>query len=255
MSSSRVFSRRRFATSSAGALALAATGSFAVTSLATATSTDRMQVNASGLRLRSGPGTGYAILASLAKGAIVRVLEQAGNANGYAWVKVQVEATGKTGFVAASFLSPLSGGGQLPAGSMVHVFTGGGRANLRSAPGTSARIVTTVGDGTTGTVMEGPVPANGYSWYKINFGDVRGWMAHILLAPGGGSDRARVKVASGPLNVRREPAGTIITTVPTGTTGFVTTDMPQDANGYTWVNVQFDSGIRGWVAKNFLTWL
>jgi hypothetical protein len=31
--------------------------------------------------------------------------------------------------------------------------------------------------------------------------------------------------------------------------------MPQDANGYTWVNVQFDDGIRGWVAKNFLTWI
>jgi uncharacterized protein YraI len=31
--------------------------------------------------------------------------------------------------------------------------------------------------------------------------------------------------------------------------------MPQEANGYVWVNVQFNGGLRGWVAKKFLVWI
>jgi uncharacterized protein YgiM (DUF1202 family) len=194
---------------------------------------------------------------SLALGTHVLFLEAAGPANGYDWAKVQVVSSGTTGFVASQFLSPISSG-QFPIGSMVHVDTaGGGGANLRSAPGTSAGVVRVVANGTTGTVQDGPSEASGYTWYKIFFGDATGWMATIVLEAGGGSDRARVKVASGPLNVRQRPgtSSTIIATVATGATGFTTTEMPQDANGYTWANVQFDNGIRGWVAINFLVWL
>lgn len=70
----------------------------------------------------------------------------------------------------------------------------------------------------------------------------------------GGSD---VRVADGPLNVRSRPGtgSAIIATVPTGATGAVTNQMPQEANGYVWVNVTFfisQGGPTGWVAKDFL---
>lgn len=66
-----------------------------------------------------------------------------------------------------------------------------------------------------------------------------------------------MKVARGPLNVRTSPNGPIIRTVATGMRGRVTEQMPQEANGYIWINVQFEdqAWTRGWVAKNFLTWL
>jgi uncharacterized protein YraI len=82
-------------------------------------------------------------------------------------------------------------------------------------------------------------------------------MATVVLAEGGGSDRAWVRVNSGPLNVRTGPSlsAPITFRMPTGAKGYTTTDMPQDADGYVWVNVQFENGVRGWVVKNYLTWL
>ena len=73
------------------------------------------------MRLRSGAGTGYPVIGSLSAGAIVRVLQWAGSANGYDWAKVEVESSGKVGYVAGTYLSPLSSGGGWEIGSMVHV--------------------------------------------------------------------------------------------------------------------------------------
>lgn len=174
-------SRRRLLVVAAGT----ATATFAPTSLsdAFARSTDAMKVNSNGVRLRSGPGLGYRVLASLSTGVIVRHTEPAGVADGYRWTKCMVESSGTWGYVATTFLSPL----------------------------------------------EDP----------------------------GGSDRPVVKVSAGPLRVRSQPglSGSVIASMPAGSRGVVTTEMPQEADGYVWVNVQFDAGPRGWVAKSFLTWV
>jgi len=249
----RTLSRRRFLVSSAGAAVVAVPSLLTVPS-AGARSTDRLRVTVNGLRLRSGPGTGKGVIASLAKGTVVRNLfAEAVKANGYTWIKVEVDSTGAVGWVASEFLGPVDQG--WPIGSMAHVAVS--RANLRSSPSLSAGVVTTVGQGTTGTVVDGPGSGSGHTWYKLNFGDAQGWMSTTVLAPGGGSDRSYVRVASGPLRVRRNPGlnGAVIASMPTGARGYSTTSMPQDADGYVWVNVQFDSGVRGWVAKNFLVWL
>jgi uncharacterized protein YgiM (DUF1202 family) len=257
MGSRQVFSRRRFLAGSAGAAMLVALPSLA--SPAGATSTDVRKINANGVRLRSAPGTGSSILGSLSTGTEVRYLEPGGSASGYDWTKIKVISSGSVGYVASQFLSPITspggGGGQFAIGSMVHVDAAGGRANLRSAP--NGGVIRVLNNGLSGTVVDGPQQGGGYTWYKINFGDVQGWMATVVLAAGGGSDRSMVQVADGPLNVRRNPgtSSAIVGTAQTGRKGYVTTKMPQEANGYVWVNVQFTSGLEGWVAKNFLTFL
>lgn len=175
---SSTFSRRRFVASAAGAAAIAASAAI-VASPAGARSTDRYLVSVSGLRLRTGPGTGYAVITSLAKGTEVRYLAWGGTANGYDWAKVEVVSTGRVGYVAFQYLTS------------------------------------------------------------------------IIVA------RPLVKVNSGPLNVRSAPglSSSIIRTVPAGTYGNVTEQMPVTKDGYVWVNVTFSSyGVTGWVAKNFLTW-
>ena len=251
---SRVLSRRRFLVSSVGAAAVAAVPSLLTVGSASARSTDRLRVTVNGLRLRRGPGTGYGVITSLARGTVVRNLfAEPVAANGYTWLKVQVDATGAIGWAASEFLGPVDAG--WPIGSMAHVAVA--RAALRSSPSLSAGVITAVGQGTTGTIVDGPASGSGHTWYKLNFGDVQGWMSTVVLTPGGGSDRSYVKVASGPLRVRRDPGlnGAVITSMPTGARGYTTTSMPQEADGYVWVNVQFDNGVRGWVAKNFLVWL
>lgn len=87
-----------------------------------------------------------------------------------------------------------------------------------------------------------------------------GYVATTFLSPledPGDPDRPVVQVSAGPLRVRSAPglSGAVIASMPTGARGVITTEMPQEADGYVWVNVQFDSGPRGWVAKSFLTWL
>lgn len=251
-----ILSRRRFLAGSATASAMVVASSLLGLSRASATASSFFVVINPGLRLRSGPGKGYKILASLAMGTSVEYLASGGRADGYEWAKVRVVSSGKTGFVAFTSLAPIPSDG-FEIGQMVHVEAGGGRGNLRSGPGTGYRVVSTISSGTTGTIKDGPVEANGYFWYKVSFGNVTGWIVTSVLAPGAGLDRAWVRVASGPLNVRKSPGlnGQILGRVSTGATGFVTTDMPQEANGFVWVNVQFNGGLRGWVAKKFLVWI
>ncbi len=251
-----LMSRRRFLVGSAVASAVVISPTLLGPTPAVATAGDMFVTIRPGVRLRSGPGLGFSVLASLPMGATVERLASGGMADGYEWATVRVASSGKTGFVVGTFLAPIpSDGFQL--GQMVHVEAGGGRGNLRSGPGTGYQVVSKLSSGTTGTIKDGPVETNGHFWYKVSFGDVTGWIVTAVLAPGAGSDRAWVRVANGSLNVRKHPGlnGQILGHVSAGATGFVTTDMPQEADGYVWVNVQFNRGLRGWVASAFLTWV
>lgn len=63
----------------------------------------------------------------------------------------------------------------------------------------------------------------------------------------------RVQVSSGPLNVRSAPSisGTLLGTQSTGVLGTVISG-PTFADGYWWWNINFDSGVDGWSAEDFL---
>ncbi|HLZ69350.1 MAG TPA: peptidoglycan DD-metalloendopeptidase family protein [Dehalococcoidia bacterium] len=50
--------------------------------------------------------------------------------------------------------------------------------NVHDAPSLNGTIVDCVPDGTTGTVMDGPVQADGYTWYRL---DNRGWVVSTYL--------------------------------------------------------------------------
>lgn len=64
-------------------------------------------------------------------------------------------------------------------GDIVRVTTG---LNVRTEPGTSGSKITTMATGSTGTVLEGPVYADGYTWWKINYYDgTTGWSADNWL--------------------------------------------------------------------------
>lgn len=64
----------------------------------------RVRVTADGLRLRSGPGTGYGIITSYARGAAAHVLEGPRSGDGHQWYRVDVSTDGNVGWFAATFL-------------------------------------------------------------------------------------------------------------------------------------------------------
>ena len=171
------FSRRRFVASAAGAVAIATTGAAIASSPASARSSDRFIVTANGLRLRSGPGTGYSVLASLAKGTEVRFLESGGRANGYDWGKFEVVSTGKVGYLAFQFLV-----GKAVSGPQVKVTSGPLR--VRSAPGLGGSVLRTVPTGAVGQVTtQMPQTKDGYVWVNVAFSSygVTGWVAKNFL--------------------------------------------------------------------------
>jgi uncharacterized protein YgiM (DUF1202 family) len=155
----------------------------------------------------------------------------------------------------AASASAQSGGYEPGSTFYVDTATGGG-ANLRAEASISGEVITVVSAGTEGRILQGPRSADGYDWYGVEIAGTTGWMASSVMAPGDGGDGADVQVADGPLNVRATPGldGDILGTVAFAITGKVTAEMPQEADGYVWVNVRFfdTANTTGWVAREFL---
>ena len=80
---------------------------------------------------------------------------------------------------AESALGVAPSGSPIVIGGTVRVTTG---LNVRTEPGTSGSKITTMAAGSTGTVLDGPVSAEGYVWWRISYDDgTTGWSADNWL--------------------------------------------------------------------------
>jgi N-acetylmuramoyl-L-alanine amidase len=251
-----MITRRTFLAGTAGAL---------VAAVAPATSLKR-QASAAGvytvvsgpLNLRTGPGLGHGVIASLPIGTHVEFIESSGWADGFNWVKVWVGSVGATGFVASEFISKSStpGGHVFPVGSEV-VTTAA--VNLRSGAGLGHGVIVTLWVGAPLTVTGAPVASGGYTWYPVRTGyGTNGWVAGAFLKAGSSSPvfpvGSSVKTTA-PLNLR-SGAGLghgVIVTLWKGAP-LTVTSAPVAADGYSWYQVRTGYGTIGWVAGAFLTW-
>jgi hypothetical protein len=70
-------------------------------------------------------------------------------------------------------------------GQQVEARSPGVSINLRREPGLAGRVVTTLPNGTTATVIGGPRPVDGVNWWQVDAGlrAAFGWVAEGLLAP------------------------------------------------------------------------
>ncbi len=62
-------------------------------------------------------------------------------------------------------------------GRAVVVNVGNSALRLRAAPGLQARVVATIPAGREVVLLEGPVVADGYTWWQVEAGRQRGWCA------------------------------------------------------------------------------
>jgi len=129
--------------------------------------------------------------------------------------------------------------------------------NLRRNAGLDAEVLTVLHQGTAGTILKGPVHADGYEWYRIDAGQP-GWVAgeYLMLADTGNPGGLRIEVVDGPLNLREDPSlsGEILTTIPAGGTMRVTqADGGTWSDGYHWIAVQLEDqdSLRGFIADAF----
>ncbi len=127
--------------------------------------------------------------------------------------------------------------------------------NVRDSPGLGGTSVDTAPAGTTGDTVDGPVDADGYRWYEVEYDDgtTTGWSASdwLLYSRFGAWDDVTTTAA---LSVRDAPGldATTVDTTANGETGTVT-DGPVDADGYRWFEVSWNGGTTsGWSAGYWL---
>lgn len=218
------------------------------------------------LNVRTGPGLGYAKVTSLTRGTQVNVYEQQ-ITDGMIWGRID------QGWVCMSYVtmtSTVSTG----KGVMGTIARCGNAVNVRSAPGTGNALVGTILVGSRVEILE-TKNYNGQDWGRVT----QGWisMYYVLLdselPPAGdvttgddtttgteGSttteetkfDYADV-TASGTIsnaegaNVRKEPNGTVVTTLAKGTQVLIT-EQKTDDNKQVWGKTE-----KGWVLMSRVT--
>ncbi len=159
--------------------------------------------------------------------------------------------------------------------------------NVRSAAGTNNAVVSSRQSGETGKITQGPIKANTYCWFKVDFDSgVDGWVASINLrlktnsgtSPSVGSETPSVSNVSGctrlengnpirsleAVRLRRDPSippvapGSpfssnllnVIQTIPAGTRGWVEAG-PQFSNNYCWWKIKTVTNVVGWAVGNY----
>ncbi len=222
-----------------------------------------------GLNMRSGPSTSNGVVAVLDAGTTGKVIGGPGSANGYTWWRI--ETSRGTGWVVENWIvkqggstptdPPPTTGGKFAIGDTARVTE---NLNMRSGPGTANGVITILGAGVTGKVIEGPRSGSGYTWWRLETNQGTGWVVQdwVVKQSGGSTpppssggkfaigDTARVTEG---VNMRTG-AGTgngVITVLQPGTTGKVI-EGPRSANGYTWWRLQTSAG-TGWVVQDWIT--
>lgn len=167
----------------------------------------------------------------------------------------------------ATFTPTPQPGTELMVGEPARIAAGGG-LNLRETPNTDGELVVRLGFGQRVTVVDGPVSADGYTWWQVDAGEgTVGWAAagdgtDVWLTPRIGEpqpvnraprvgDRVRVTMeANQQLTVRTLPGtdSPVVTRVNPGQE-FTVTAGPQSTGGFIWYQIRSDDGsVEGWAA-------
>jgi uncharacterized protein YgiM (DUF1202 family) len=217
---------------------------------------DRVVVATDRLNVRGGPGLDETVVHVVTDGMLGTVDDGPVAADGHDWYRVAFDAGGD-GWVAGGYLATADdGGGGYPGGERVVVTTDW--LNVRAEPGLGGAVVNVLPYGYVAFISDGPIGADGYTWYRIDaMGVTLGWVAGEFLSPADGGDGfpigTRVAVATDALNVRAAPGlgASVVNLLPHGYVAFIS-GGPVAADGYTWYRIDAMGVTLGWVAGEFL---
>ncbi len=214
-----------------------------------------------GLRLRTAPGLGTSIIATLPNGTRGVIVGNARLTDNIHWLEIQT-AIG-TGWLAASYLIASTSGPTSDArfgpGDTVTVDTD--LVNLREGPGTNQPVIMALGNGISGTVIDGPEAASNLYWVQVDTDYGTGWVAEAFLALSNAAETESsrsfsigdtVAVDTDGINIRTSPgtSSSVVSVLYTNETATVT-DGPRSADGYVWYRLQSGSG-TGWGVSRYL---
>lgn len=218
-----------------------------------------VQTITDGANLRAMPGTSEDIIASLPYAAVFQVIQGPTTVDDYAWYQVQGD-WGSGWLAAATFGSSDAAPpvGRFAVGDALVVRED--MVNIRQEPSLRGGIVATIPFMTAATVVGGPMPANGYTWYQVQTEYGTGWCVENMISQEEDvappvrfvvGDAIMVAEPDG-IRLRATPSisGTPIGSLRIGETGTII-DGPENASGYAWMKVRSAVG-TGWVAEEFL---
>ena len=193
------------------------------------------------LNLRKGPGLSYGVLFTMAEGSTVTVLED----NGGDWVKVRT-ASGTEGYCSREYLTFSSNSGSVSTTTAKTT----DYLNLRTGPGTSYRVLYTMEEGSTVTVLED----DGSGWVKVRTasGD-EGYCSREYLDLPENEEEEEIEsgtaVTTAYLNLRKGPGLSydVLYTMALGSTVTILGDADAD-----WVKVRTASGDEGYCSREYL---
>lgn len=220
---------------------------------------EAVETTVEGGNLRSLPGTGQTVAATLPFATVMHVMDGPTTVDGYAWY--QLTGNRGSGWMATSIFTASDAAppvGAFEVGDTVEVDTD--FLNIRTDPSLRSSALATMPRGTTGQVIEGPEPTGGYRWYMLDTDYGRGWVVEQYLAAEGAS-KPQTRFVVGNAVAVNDPEGlrlrtgaglgtAIIATLPDGTRGVVVSNA-RVSDGMTWLEVQTAIG-TGWLAESYL---
>ncbi|WP_254808289.1 N-acetylmuramoyl-L-alanine amidase [Natronosalvus amylolyticus] len=216
--------------------------------------------------VRSGPSTWYNVRTSVETDAVGTVTQgpQTNDHDDYTWWHVEWN-DGSEGWSAEGLLEVSTTGesGERETDTEAR-FEPGERVyttdvvTARSEPTVGDNVIHTQPADVYGQVSDGPVDADGFRWWRVEYNnDVDGWSPDRYLASGGDyeppfsiGDELR---ATTTLNVRADGSleADIVGTVDETTTGTVTNGIVT-RDGYIWWEIEWETGLRGWSVERYL---
>lgn len=131
-------------------------------------------VTASSLNVRSGPGTNYGRVGSLAKGVTVTILDSS-TAGWY-----QITSGSITGYVSADYIAVGATASKATSSASEKGYVTASALNVRSGPGTGYAKVGSLSYGTSVTFQDSGVAG----WYQISTGSISGYVSADYIAKG-----------------------------------------------------------------------
>ncbi len=210
------------------------------------------------LNVRSGPGTSYSKLGSIAKGKTIVVLTKQTNSKGEVWYKFQYNSS-KKGYVSADYIKLK----ETATTDKVSSFT-------RKAKVSSQTLKVRAGSDTVyshiGTLKKNEViyitkkvkKATGKTWYRFSYDGGNGYVnadyvTLTTIVSESKVDRVAV-VKEGPLNVRSGP-GTSYSKLGSLTEGkrFQAIQKVKKTDGSQWYKLQYSSSKTGYVSADYVS--
>lgn len=207
------------------------------------------------LNLRADASLAADTVTTMDAGTVVTVVSGPVTADDLPWYELDAGELG-AGWSVGGFLAPTDEAAA-PAGFAIGlpVTVDADGLNLRDDASLAGGIVDVLPLGTRGTVLDGPVSADGYDWYQLETELGAGWSAGDFLVDPASLIAVgdSVQVVDGDLNLRADATldAEVLTVLPDGTE-LAVTDGPVAADGYTWFAVSSAEFGDGWVAGQFL---